>query len=205
MWIGLIFIYVDAYLGLGDWFAKIFLAAFIFGIIAAPFWYKIAELVEKKTVWCVGMLLFSVTCISTSLLEPGEVGFFTLAVLKVINTLAFISINIMAPSTLSDIVDYSTWKSGVNRSASFFALYSFLVKLVGALGGGLGLVIAGWSGFEAGSVIQTESSVYGLHMAIAWIPALLTFISAILILYMPITGRRHVIVRRRIDAVSNAG
>ena len=58
IWYGLIFIYVDVYLDMGDQFAQVFLYAFLFGIITTPFWYKLIARIGKKSAWCLVMLLY---------------------------------------------------------------------------------------------------------------------------------------------------
>ena len=78
----------------------------------------------------------------------------------------------MVPSLLSDIVDYGTWKFGADRAGTYFSLYTFINKAVGALGGAMGLAIAGWVGFDPTTTTHSDMSISGVRFAIAWIPAL---------------------------------
>ena len=102
---------------------------------------------------------------------------------------------------LSDIVDYSSWKFRTYRGSTYFALYVFTYKGAFAVGGALGLAIAGWYGFDPSSTSHTESGIRGLKLAMTWMPILLVVISMIFIALSPITARRHGVIRRRLDAI----
>ena len=200
MWFGLIFIYVDAYLDMGDQFAKMFLLAFAVGLLITPIWYKLAGWLGKKAVWALSMVLVLFSFIYTSTLLPGETSVSALITLKVIQTVGFACMGVVAPAMLSEIIDYDTWKTGRERAATYFSSYIFLAKVSGACASALGLAIAGWYGFEATSTSHSEASIRGLTLAISWIPQFSVCIALIFIVFLPINARRHAIIRRRIDA-----
>ena len=199
LWYGLIFIYVDVYLDLGDQFAGIFLLAFVIGIIATPVWYKVAAWSGKKNAWLLATVLVAISFVYTGLLTPNTASFSDLVTIKVLNTLGFVCITILSPSMLSDIVDYATWKTGTHRTATYFSIFLFSGKAANALGVALGLAIAGGYGFDPTAPIHTESGVFGLRLAIAWLPLLFIGISAIFATFIPINAHRHAIIRRRLE------
>jgi GPH family glycoside/pentoside/hexuronide:cation symporter len=114
--------------------------------------------------------------------------------------LGFVALNILIPSALSDIVDYGTWKFGVNRGASYFAAYTFAQKLVNATGAALALIIAGRFGFEPGAAAHNERGVAGLHLSIVWIPAGLMLVSLAVVSLIRFNARHHELIRRRLEA-----
>ena len=201
LWQGLIFIYVDSYLDLGAQFAQMLLISMVFGIVVAPVWSYLAALFGKKNVWMVAMFLMMLSCLYTGALKPEDTAMHELILLKLINTTGVVCIGIMAPSTMSDIVDYSTWKFGANRTGTYFSVKAFMVKFLFAGGGALGLAIAGWSGFDPTLVSQSSSGVLGMKVAISYLPALLIFMSLVFVYLLPITARRHALIRRRIDSL----
>lgn len=201
LWNGLIFIYVDAYLQMGEAFAKMFLIALVFGIATMPVWYKIIVLVGKKLTWAIATLLLLVAFIYTGLLEPGAVSLTQLAILKVLSTAGYTCIGIVAPAMLSDIVDYGTWRYGREKGATYFAIYTFLTKTSLALATSLGLAIAGWYGFTMTADTQTTEGVFGIKLAIAWLPLLSGIIVLIFIYFSPINERRHAVIQRRMEAL----
>ena len=201
MWFGLYFIYVDAYLGMGILFAKISLIGLVVSIPGSLVWLKIAKYLGKKQAWLLAMLLGIAAFAYTGVLGPENAGFWPLLLLSISITSCFISIEFLPQSMLSDIVDYSTWKFRTYRGSTYFALYLFTNKAALAVGGALGLAIAGGYGFDPSSSSQTESGIAGLKLAMTWMPALLVVISMIFIALSPITAQRHGIIRRRLDAI----
>jgi len=201
MWLGLYFIYADAYLGMGALFASISLTALVVSILGAFIWLEIAKYLGKKRTWLLVMLLSIAAFAYTGCLDPENVGYWSLLLLSISAVTCFIGVEFLPQSMLSDIVDYSTWKFRTYRGSTYFALFMFTYKATLAVGGALGFAIAGWYGFDPASTTQTESGITGLKLAMTWAPTLLVIISMIFIVLSPITARRHGIIRRRLDAI----
>ena len=200
MWSGLIYIYVDAYLGMGEQFAKMFLAAFVIGIVFAPLWRRLVKQIGKKKVFALSMTMMVASYLFTSTLNPGGVSFTQLLLLKVLNTTAIVGTLTVAPAMLADIVDYAYLKVGIERSATYFSIKVFLEKTAIALGAALALGLAGWSGFAVTNTHFTPEAVMGLMMAMVWIPTVFGSLSILFIVLTPINERRHSIIKRRLDA-----
>lgn len=200
MWYGLIYIYVDAYLNMGDQFAKMFLISFMVGLAVTPLWYRIAIKIGKKSTWMLAMMLMLTSFVFTGVLEPGTTTFTQLLLLKVAQTCGYVCFMAITPATLSEIVDYSEWKTGHEKRAIYFSIKVMLEKTSVAIGGALGLALAGWLGFDVTSNEHLQESINGLKVVIAWVPALIIFLSVILIALNPINERRHDMIRRRLDA-----
>ena len=199
MWYSLIFLYVDTYLNLGEKFAQIFLLAILIGVIATPIWFRVAILIGKKKSWAITAFLLTFSAIYTGSLSPQNANFLDLVLLKVTQTLGFTCLGVIGPTMLSEIIDYSHWKYRTKDSATYFAIHTFMYKSGLAVAVAFGLAIAGWFGFDATVQKQSATSIYGLTLAIAWLPAFFAIISWLLILISPIDERRHGIVRRRLD------
>ena len=200
MWQGLVFLYVDSYLGMGAQFAQMFLIAFAIGIAVVPVWCKLSNLFGKKNILALGVTLQIASYIYTSMLTPGEVGFWELISLKVINTIGSVSLVAIAPAMLSEIIDYSTWKYRVENTATYYSLQTFLTKVNAGTGAALGLAIAGWYGFDATTTAQSQEGITGLMLSMAWLPSGIAAIAVILFLANPVNARRHLIIRQCLDA-----
>ena len=200
MWLGLVFLYVDGYLGVVELFAQIFLTAYIVGILVTPVWCKIAIKVGKKITMSLAFILLIISFIYTGMLNPGEADLGDLLVLKITNTLGASGILAIAPAMLSKIIDYSSWRFRSDNTAMYFSLYAFLSKMSIAIGAGFGLAIAGWYGFDAAATSHSEESVWGLTVAMTWIPLFFSCIALIFVALNPISARSHAIVRRRLDS-----
>lgn len=199
MWYGLIFIYVDAYLDMGDQFAEMFLIAVFAGILVTPLWYKLALKLGKKNTWMVAITLVIASFICTGILEPGRTSFAQLLGVKIIQTCGFVCMYAVTPAMLSEIIDYSQWRSSTEKNAIYFSVKVFSEKTSMAAGAALGLAIAGWHGFDVGAIEHTKESIVALKVSIVWIPTLLGIISLIFVGLSPIDERRHRIIRRQLD------
>ena len=200
LWMTLLFIFVDAYLLLGEFFALAYVASFGFSIAALWFWYRVADRWGKQAAWAIGMTFVALGMAMTGFLSPSKTGWMSLGLSMTLIFGGFAAFNCMVPSIMSDIVDYGSWKFGQDRNATYFSLYTFINKAAGALGGALGLAIVGWHGFLPTATSHDENAVDGIRLAVAWIPLLLITLSIVLITQIPITSRQHSIIRRRLDA-----
>lgn len=200
MWYGLIFLYVDSYLGLGQLFAQVFLIATCIGIFATPLWCRLAINFGNKVAMIFAFLLIITSCIYTCLLNPGEAGLQQLLILIIIFTLGTPCIIALAPAMLSMIVDYSAWKFQSENTATYFALFSFLTKASIAVGGAMGLAVAGWYGFDATISTQSVEAGFGLLLAMTVLPVTFLVLALIFTAVNPISTRRHGIIRRCLDA-----
>lgn len=199
MWFGLIFLYVDSYLGMGAQFAQMFLIAFAIGTIAVPMWCKLSMIFGKRFVLASGVALQLVSYIYTGILTPGEVNFWELISLKMVNTIGSSSILAIAPAMLSEIIDFSKWKFRAENTAIYYALQTFFTKINVGLGMALSLAVAGWYGFDATTTAQSQEGIVGLMMSMVWIPSGFAAIAIVLFLLNPINARRHNIIRRRLE------
>ncbi len=202
MWFGLVFIFVDVYLGRGDLFAEISLITLFVSVAATLLWMRVAKSIGKKRAWMAAMGLGIVSFVYTGFLSPENVGYWALLILLIILYLCATCFESLPQSMLSDIVDYSTWKFGTYRGATYFSFFLFATKAALALGMGAGLAIAGIFGFDPSASQQSAAGVVGLKLAMAWIPTVFVLIAIVFIALSPITARRHRIIRRRLDALA---
>lgn len=198
-WYGLVFIYADVYLGMGAELSLILAVSSGLGLFTLPLWPRVASRWGKTFAWGLGMLLVIAGAIGTGMLRPESADRYSLLVCVTIVYCGFMAINILAPSLLSDIVDYGTWRFGVARGATCFSLYTFVQKGSMALGGALGLGIAGLSGFDASGDDHSSAASAGLTFAIAWLPAVFIFLSLIFMRLFPMNANNHRVIRRRLD------
>lgn len=199
MWFTLIFIYADAYLELGNDFALASLIAPCIGLLFIGAWYLLAIRLGKKVTLALAMLCSAVGMVITGLLSPGDAGFTSLLLVMILcYGMGATANGALSPSLLADITDYHTWKFGRDRTATYFSLYTLIAKISLAIGGALGLGIAGAYGFEPAADVYTPESIVGLRLAIAWLPTGFVFCSIILFLINPLTTRRHTLVRKRL-------
>ena len=200
MWYGVLFIFADAYLGVGSDIAKTYSISLSLSLAALVIWYKVAAYWGKKTAWCAGTMITMLGIAGTGFLQPGDSSWLSLLVCMTVIYCGSMALNILAPSILADIVDYGIWKFGTDRAATYFALYALVQKVAIAISGALSLALAGWYGFDPTITTNNTSDSTGLVFAIAWLPSILVLLSIILIALIPINARRHAIIRRSLDS-----
>lgn len=201
MWLVLAFSFTDAYLGRGEEFAVVYMISIGFSIVSLRFWHWLANLFGKQLTWGLGALIMSFGIALTGFLLPSDESLLPLLICMIFVFVGTAALYIMAPSLLSDIVDYGTWKFGRDNTATYFSTFTFLTKSVGALGGALGLAISAKFGFDPTTTSHSEGAIFGLRLSIAWIPAILIVSSIAFIWKIPITYRQHTIIRRRLSAL----
>ena len=200
MWFTLIFIFVDAYLGLGDKYALVFILSLTTSTLTCFVWNKLTAHFGKKLIWCLGVVFSTLGVFSTSFLTAGESGYLSFLAVKICISLGFASFSILAPSVLGDIIDYGTWQSGVNRAGTYFSVYSLVSKASLALGAGLALAMAGWYGFDPAGSVHSAEAVFGLRLSIAYVPGMLLTASLVFIALFPLDAHWCSIIRRRLEA-----
>ena len=194
----MLFLFIDSYLGLGEHFALLYVVSHIFSISSVALWTHLSIRWSKQIVWVIAMGFLIIAMLGLGLQSPG--GSLTpLFIFLTFLYCGFAAWMVVAPALLSDIADYSTWKFGRDRNATYFALYQLVNKANIALGGALGMALAGWYGFDATAIEHSRETAIGLYLGIAWLPVPFLILSALFIFVMPITARRHRIIRRYLD------
>lgn len=198
-WVALLFIFIDVYLDRGNDFSLVALMGMGFGTIGLIVWSKVAIRYGKKLAWVIGTLLSSGSILFMAFLTPENSNLTLLTLIIVPGFVSMLSFTAFAPALLSDILDYSNWKFGEDFAGSYFAIYSLITKTNYAIGGAVGLAIAGWHGFDPSLNNHSSQAVAGLQFAAIWMPVIFLLFSIIFIFRMPIDSRRHAILRKAIN------
>ena len=199
MFAGLLFIYVDVYLGMGQYFAQMMIIGFVGSLISIPLWQHLANKFGKRATWMVAMTLALSGFAYAGLLTPGS-AFYQLVIANSLVSAGAACTWSITTSMYGEVVDYSHWKYRVERTATYFSLYTLMSKITSSLAISLGLGIAGWYGLDATATQHDEQAIWGLKLAMCGIPVLFTVLTLVCIAMSPINTRRHHIIRRRLDA-----
>ena len=198
MFAGLLFIYVDVYLNLGHHFALMMILGFVGSLVSIPIWKRLANAFGKKATWMLAMTLALIGFIYFGALSP-ESQFYHLIIANSLISAGAACTWSVTTAMYAEVVDYSNWKYRVERTATYFSLYTLMGKLTGSLSISLGLGIAGWYGLDATATTHSEQAVWGLKLAMSWIPVVFTLFALVFIALFPIDDHRHRIIRRRLD------
>lgn len=199
MWFTLMFIFVDAYLKLGNHFALLTLIALSSSVVCLGFWYWLANRFSKKLAWGLGALCYAFGIVTTGFLQVGQTEVVGLALVMLLAYIGTTCVAAMSPAFLADIIEYGHWKSGADRSATYFSFYTLASKTALALGGSIGLGIAGWAGFDPSSIAHSSEAIWGLRIAACWLPATVMILAVVVMAIVPINARHSLIISRRLD------
>ena len=187
----LAFIFMDAYLGIGNRYTEVFLPFFLMAPIAIPCWVFLMKRVGKYRVVASA---YSATLFILPLpwfITPGEHAFSLLLGYFIISGFFYPLFMVPMPTILGDIIDHDEIKTGKNRSAQYLAVLTFLAKTTQAFGISLGLILVGLSGFELGAETQSDEGVLGLRIVYSFFPALTLLPGVILLWRFPINDRNQ--------------
>ena len=193
--------YVDVYLGLGELYASMAIVGYIAGLVLTPVAYKLVVFYGKRNSWFLSTLFTIGGMFYCGFLTPGGSSFISLIFVQVLFVLGSIFLNIVGPAMLNDVVDYGLLASEEDSRGVYFSLYFFLMKVEAALGVSLGLVIAGFLGFEATASQQTVEGGFAIRFAASWFPMVVTIVGLYFICRIPLDEARMAIVDRRLAKV----
>ena len=199
LWVGLLFIFVDAYLNLGERFAQMSLWGMVFGALAIPAWYRIVVRWGKRLPWLVAMGSLSLVYLSTSALTPEQSSYSSILTLYVSLTFFAGSGAVIVGPMLCDIIDYGCYQTGHERSGLYFSTQLLMTKIQLAISGALGLAIIGWLGFDMNDATHSSTSILGLKLSISWLPVLFMIPVMVCIYRIPLNEHRMTIIRRRLS------
>ena len=198
VWFSMQYLFIDVYLGLGEYFSLLNIIGLCMGCILIGFWIRLSNIIGKKITWCGGILIYVLSMAIASQLVPENKNLTSLVWVMILFYSSVSAIAVLAASLLADIIDYSTWKFGINRAATYFSLLLFSVKTTAAIGSALGLGVAGWYGFDPSATFHTPEQAFGLRIATFGLPIPILIITLVFIAKIPMNESYHEIVRRRL-------
>lgn len=195
---GLTFFFVDNYLGLGEKLPYVFLLSFGVGVPAAWLWGVLAQKIGGQTTWVVGMSICLLGFIGTVFISPGAASLWPYLICKTLIGAGYSANFVAAYVVLANISDYGKWKFGQECTGTYFALCKTLFKFNAAVGIAIGLVLAGWLGFDPLAVEMSEAARVALRIAYIGLPVILFILAIIVIVRIPLSTHQHSVIHKRL-------
>jgi Na+/melibiose symporter-like transporter len=194
-----IFLYLDAYLGLGAKFSQIIILSGITTLLSLPVWAAISRRIDKKQAMALSWVGQAAALFALALVPRGPGALIPVSAIIAVSSAFAAAAAVVSPSILGDIVDYDTLKTRGYRAGNYFALYGLVLKIVVAVGGGVAFVVLGLLGY---SVTQPESNGPTANRAMLVVfciaPAVLRLVSLAILWRYPLDARRQQIISRRL-------
>ena len=130
-------------------------------------------------------------------LGPGD--FWIACLFVTIMSMGSVVGQVLAPSAMSDAIDYDELRSGERKEGSYFAVRSFCTKV----GFGLGPLAVGalltLTGFDPAAPIGPDA-IFGMRLLIGVVPALGALAGAAILLLAKLDEAAHAEIRAELDA-----
>lgn len=196
---GLIYLYIDVHLGLGEQFAGLMLIAAPLTLLATPLWGLACTKIEKHKVLAISAIVSAISVSAYGFVPTNGEGLWFLAALLMLNVVTQAAGIVAFPSIMGDVADYGRLKFGRDRTGLYFALFTMLQKSVGGIGISLGLFIAASFGFDATASTQSKDGVFGMILAVSYLPALATLVTIPLLWRFPIGKAQQEATRKALE------
>jgi len=182
--------YIAFVLGAED--KAVIMLAFFFSanLAGISFWVWLSSRVGKHRAYVGSFALIALANPLYLLLGPGD--FWWMLPITLLSGFAAGGFAALPNSMKADVVDLDTLKSGNNRTASFFAAWSFTAKMSASLGSWIALSVLAWIGFDASPAANNPpAQILGLKLLFALLPSTFFLLAAALVWNYPITELRH--------------
>ena len=168
-------------------------------VASIPVWEYLARSTPKHRVWAYAWAAHSLFGLLFWFFPPQTELFWLFVACGAVTSILQGPHMLFPVSIVSDIVDYDTLKNRTSRSGNLFSLFTFTDKVLHAIGFGIGYYCMALFGYDAKLEANTAMAVFGLKLGFILLPALLFFLSALILVRFPIDARRHDVIRRRIE------
>ena len=157
---------------------------------------KVASRLGKGKTYALGLGIACVSLLISFVLPVGQTNF--IYVIAVIAGLGFSSQWVCPHSMMPDVVEYDELITGERREGLYYGMNMMLTKVTGALGS----AIVGWNlalfGFVA-NIEQTNTSLLGIRVGFALIPAVLLLVCLPMLIRYPITHESHAAILKELE------
>ncbi len=166
------------------------LCYYLVNLLSIPFWLKISKRIGKHKAWVAGLSIFVVA--SPLYLFLGEGDFIWVLPIAAITGLGGGAFWVMPNAMKADVIDLDRLKSGEDRAATYFAVWSLAIKIAMALGPWMALTALDLVGFDATPDAEnTPEQLLGLKLIFVMSVPVFYSIAALVAWRYPITEERH--------------
>lgn len=193
---GLMFLYVQDYLGLGASFFVVAVVGSIAMVSSTPLWLWASRRYSKHQAWAVGLAVGGLVSLPMLLLGPGPEALIPLLIIMLLSGIMQGVIIPLPASILADIADYEAWKQNTNATGNYFSLLIMLSKITAAVGASLALFLSEFLGYVPNA--KGASDALALLTPLVVIPSALQILAAFLVWRFPLDRRRQSIITQRL-------
>lgn len=182
--------YIGSVIGDPRAFVWLLLISNIVAIASMGFWIKLSERVGKHRAWITGYLL--VACVSPFYIFLGQGDIAWVVVIIFLAGIGSATFEFLPNSMKADVIDLDTLRSGEDRAAWFFAVWSFAQKSSTTIAGYFTLRALDWFGYDPKlGANNGPDELFALSALFALAPSVFMIAGALIAWNYPITQARH--------------
>lgn len=172
-------------------FAGVFLAigevCNMIGVVSAM---PLSKRLGKKTTFIVSAVAMGALSILFFYMPLSNEGFIGILLLQVLISIFTGVVSPLVWSMYADVADYSYYKHGTASTALIFSSGSMAQKFGGAIAGSAVLLLFSFFGLQPNAATQTPGAIFGMKLAISYIPAAISLLIIGLMVLYPLTTKR---------------
>lgn len=199
---GLFIFFVGYVLGMPEVGAALFLFQFIFGIVAAPLWQAVSRRIGKRGAYFWAEAIQAAINFALVLVGKGDLPLFL--ALALVQGLTQGAGNLILRAMLADLADEYRLRTGTDRTAMLFSLFSISGKAGSAVPLGIALPLIAWFGFDPQAASQPASGLLALSLVFSLVPAFAHLLATFLIRGFSIDEARQIAIRQQLEAREKA-
>lgn len=199
MAMGVMFLFLDVYLQLGENYPTVQLAAAPMALIGVPLWGFLGVKFERHRVVAVSLILASISYLGLSFISPGPMAFTLALIFYPLTVLALLGIVVLFPM-LGDIADYGRLQTGEDLSGLYTAVFNFVQVSLRTVSSAGGIALIGWMGFDATATTQGPNGELAIRLTAVILPAIGLGIAGALFWRFPLTRARIAEVHQQLAA-----
>ena len=172
-------------------FAGVFLAigevCNMIGVVCAT---PLSKRLGKKTTFIVSAVAMGALSILFFYMPLSNEGFICILLLQVLISIFTGVVSPLVWSMYADVADYSYYKHGTASTALIFSSGSMAQKFGGAIAGSAVLLLFSFFGLQPNAATQTPDAIFGMKLAMSYIPAAISLLIIGLMVLYPLTTKR---------------
>jgi Na+/melibiose symporter-like transporter len=158
-------------------------------MVSIPLWMRVARRFEKAHTFSV--CTFMATASLVAMLFVPAVGLWWAYFCLYLAGIGLGGRMVVAMAMVPDIIDDDERRTHTRKDGAYFGMISLLRKLARSLAIGLSGVGLGFFGYVSGVAEQSAEAMRGIKIMFCIIPAIASGITALMLLWFPITRERH--------------
>ncbi len=182
-------------------FAGLFLAVGevcnMVGVVSAV---PLSRWLGKKTTFVVSALALAGLSIVFFYMPLSNAGFIMMLLLQVVISIFTGIVSPLVWSMYADVSDYSTAQHGTASTALIFSSGSMAQKFGGAIAGSAVLLLFDAFGLVPNAASQSDSAVFGMKLAMSYIPAAIALAEVAILFFYPLTTAKMKEINEQLKA-----